>query len=325
MNNKVKPIHSSRIHWGTKMETIGDTLKKERSKQKKTLSQISLDTRIDAKKLKALEENNFTVFESPVSTKGFIRIYSEYLGLNPEKILAIYRRDFGEKVQKQETKTVKEEKNKFSWKYISLIIPLLILMFTLNYLYNQFSDFQNPPDLEIFEPKNNSTVNEEMLTIEGKTDRDGIVEIGNLKVPVDENGLFFTKIPIEEGKNVITVKSISARNPSRENIEILNVVYEKIEEEIVEEEEEEKIEEILLKVRVENSPTWVEIIVDDQMITSQILEVGYENEFQAKRNIQVNTGILQNTKVEINGEGKGLSPENFSIRCELVEEGVECQ
>ncbi len=324
MNNKVKPIHSSRIHWGTKMETVGDTLKKERIKQKKTLSQISLDTRIDVKKLKALEENNFTVFESPVSTKGFIRIYSEYLGLNSEKILAIYRRDFGEKVQKQESKTAKEEKNKFSWKYISLIIPLLILIFTLNYLYNQFSDFQNPPDLEIFEPKNNSTVNEDILTIEGRTDRDGIVEIGNLKVPVDENGKFLTKIPIEEGKNVITVKSISARNPARENVEILNITYEKIEEEIVEEEEE-KIEEILLKVRVENSPTWIEIIVDDQMIVSQVLQVGYENEFQAKRNIQVNTGILQNTKVEINGEGKGLSPEDFSIRCEIFEENLECE
>ncbi len=135
---------------------------------------------------------------------------------------------------------------------------------------------------------------------------------------------FLTKIPIEEGKNVITVKSISARNPARENVEILNIVYEKIEEEIVEEEEE-KIEEILLKIRVENSPTWIEIIVDDQMIVSQVLQVGYENEFQAKRNIQVNTGILQNTKVEINGEGRGLSPEDFSIRCEIFEENLECE
>ncbi len=97
MNKRVASVNNSRIRLGQKMETVGDVLKKERKVQGKSLQSISLDTKIDTKKLRALEENNFKIFESPVSTKGFIKIYAEYLKLNPEKILAIYRRDFGEK------------------------------------------------------------------------------------------------------------------------------------------------------------------------------------------------------------------------------------
>lgn len=309
------------------METVGDFLRKERKRQKKYLQSISLDTKIDEKKLKALEENNFDIFESPVSTKGFMKIYAEYLGLDPERVLAIYRRDFGTKIDLKKKKEIESEKKdiekdtKFSMKYVIYILPIFLLLGIFIYLYNQFSHFQNPPELKIVEPKNNTIVHEEILTIRGITERDAIVEIGDSKVPVNENGEFTTKVNLKENENIISTKAISARNPSKENTEVLYITYEK-KEEVKEIEEEEK--KLLLKVEVQNNPTWVEIIIDDQLMVSQVLQINYEKEFEAKRNIQVNTGILQNTKVFINGEQKGLSPENFSIRCELEENEINC-
>jgi cytoskeletal protein RodZ len=324
MNKRVKPIHNSRIQLNKRMETVGDTFVKERKKLKKNLSSVSLDTRIDVKKLKALEENNFSVFESPVSTKGFIKIYSEYLGLDPEKILAIHRRDFGEK--KEEVKIIaKENKSKFSLTYLYLLIPIIILGSTLIYFYNQFSHFQSPPELEIFEPKNNTILTEERLEVQGQTERDTIIEIEGEKVPVDENGFFITKVSMEPGNNIIAVRATNSRNPNRENIKIINVEY-KVPEPIVENEEEEKeVTEINLTVTVENAPTWVEIILDDQLIVSQVLETGYKKTFKGERNVLVNTGILQNTKVEINGDRKALSHEEFTIKCELNEGKLACE
>ena len=309
------------------METMGDTLKKERIRQKKDLQTISLDTKIEKKKLKALEENNFQIFDSPVGTKGFIQIYSQYLNLNPEKILAIYRRDFGEKKEKHKIYTPKKEERKaLPWKYFYLLIPLLLLISTLAYLYTQFSDFQNPPELKIIEPKNNIVVQEEIVEIKGITDDDAILEIGNSKIPVNTNGEFATNVSMKLGDNTITVRATSARNPARETIEILYITYEPPEEEIEpEEEEEKKIDKVTLNVKVKNNPTWVEVIVDDQLILAQVLQPGYENDFQANRNVSVNTSILQNVEVEINGEQRGLSSETFEIRCEIVEDELECQ
>ncbi len=309
------------------METVGDTFKRERIRQKKDLQTISLDTKIEKKKLKALEENDFKIFDSPVGTKGFIRIYAQYLNLDPEKILAIYRRDFGEKKQKHKINAPKQkEKNTFTWKYIYLLIPLLLLIATLMYLYTQFSDFQNPPELEIIHPENNIVVQEEIVEFKGVTDDDAIVEIGNTKVPVDTNGEFTTNVSMKLGDNTITVRATSARNPARETIEIFYITYEPPEEEEEEElQEDEEIDEITLNVKVENNPTWVEVIVDDQIILAQVLQAGYDNDFQAERNISVNTSILQNVKVEINDEPRGLSSETFTIRCEIVESELECR
>ncbi len=315
------------------MEAVGDVLKKERKRQGQSLQSISLDTKIDAKKLKALEENNFKIFESPVSTKGFIRIYAKYLKLDPEKILAIYRRDFGEKktvVKDQENKKKENETKNFPFKYILLSIPIILVLLTIGYIYHQFTDFQNPPDIEILEPENNTEVEKESIQIAGVTDSDAIVEIGNSKVPVDENGKFITTISVREGENTITIRATSARNPNREAVELLYITYipqekeEGEDDEKEEREEDEKEETIELSVEIENYPTWVEIIVDDQLIISRVLEVGYHEEFEGKRNVQVNTGIRESTKVKINGEQRGLSSETFGIRCEIVEEEIEC-
>lgn len=337
MNKRVQSVNNSRVRLGQKMETVGDVLKKERKRQGKSLQSISLDTKIDVKKLKALEENNFKIFESPVSTKGFVKIYAEYLKLSPDKILAIYRRDFGEKKTTLKTQTEKkdDETKSFPFKYILLAIPAILILLTIVYIYNQFTDFQNPPELKILEPENNTQVEEESITIAGVTESDAIVEIGNSKVPVDENGEFTTTASVREGENTITIRATSARNPSRETVELLYITYvpkeeddeedsEKDEDEDKDSEEEEKIEKIDLSVEIINHPTWVEIIVDDQLIVSRVLEVGYFEEFEGERNVQVNTGIRESTKVMINGEQRGLSSETFGIRCEIVEDEIEC-
>ncbi len=311
---------------GRKMETAGDVLKKERRKQKKDLQTVSLETKIDTKKLKALEENNFRVFESLVSTKGFLKIYAEYLGLDPEKILAVYRRDFGEKKQEIRLENIKkDEKKTFPWRYLYLIIPIILIFSMLIYIYYQFSSFQNPPKLEILEPQNNTTINEELLEIKGFTDHDAIVEISGSKIPVGENGEFTTNVPMKQGENTITIKSTSIRNPSRESIEIFHINYQVEEEEEKNEEDKPELEKIDLDIKVENAPTWVEIIIDDQLVVSQVLQPGDQKDFEAERNVTVKTSILQNIKVEINNEPRGLSSETFSIRCEIGEEELECK
>ncbi len=230
-------------------------------------------------------------------------------------------------IKSQESKNTEAETKNFPFKYILLAIPAILVLLAVVYIYNQFTDFQNPPELEILEPKNNAEVYEENIVITGLTEEDAIVEIGNSKVPVDKNGNFLTTIPVKEGENTITIRALSARNPSRETVELLYITYTPQEEEEIEEKEKENNEEITsieLSVEVENYPTWVEIIVDDQLIVSRVLEVGYHEEFEGKRNVQVNTGIRESTKVKINGEQRGLSSETFGIRCEMTEDELEC-
>lgn len=76
------------------MKTIGGLLKKRRDELGLSLESAETDLRIRKKYLQSLEEDNFDVFPSVNYVKGFLRNYCRFLGLDEEKVLAIFRRQF---------------------------------------------------------------------------------------------------------------------------------------------------------------------------------------------------------------------------------------
>jgi len=73
------------------MESLGYKLREAREKHNYTLEQIARDTNISKGYLEALEEENFGVIPGDTYVLGFLRNYAEYLGLNPEELVGLYR------------------------------------------------------------------------------------------------------------------------------------------------------------------------------------------------------------------------------------------
>ena len=69
------------------METISDILKNKRIEKGYTLEEVSNITRIRRKYLEALENSNYEEIPDRVYTKSFLKIYSEFLGLDKAYIL----------------------------------------------------------------------------------------------------------------------------------------------------------------------------------------------------------------------------------------------
>ncbi len=73
---------------------IGDTLRSTRVEQERTVEEASRATRIRADYLRALEEEHFDILGGDVYAKGFLQTYARWLGLDPEPLLAQYRRNY---------------------------------------------------------------------------------------------------------------------------------------------------------------------------------------------------------------------------------------
>ncbi|HEY8284137.1 MAG TPA: helix-turn-helix domain-containing protein [Chloroflexota bacterium] len=73
------------------MPTLGETLRDARGKKKAKLSQVEADTRIARDKLEALESDRLDALPDDVYTRGAIRNYALYLGLDADQTLALYR------------------------------------------------------------------------------------------------------------------------------------------------------------------------------------------------------------------------------------------
>jgi helix-turn-helix protein len=74
---------------------IGGALEKARVRRGKSLEEASRDTMLRIDYLQALEREDFESLGGEVYARGFLRSYSRYLGLNPDKVMAVYRQAFG--------------------------------------------------------------------------------------------------------------------------------------------------------------------------------------------------------------------------------------
>jgi transcriptional regulator with XRE-family HTH domain len=72
------------------METLGTKLKAARLKKKLTASEAAKGTRIKIQHIESLERDDFTTIAAPAYAKGFIKIYAEFLGIDPEPLVQEY-------------------------------------------------------------------------------------------------------------------------------------------------------------------------------------------------------------------------------------------
>lgn len=75
------------------MSELGTLLVRSREARGLTLEDAERDTRISRRYLQALETEQFEAIPAPVYARGFLRSYSQYLGLDPQEMLALFPRD----------------------------------------------------------------------------------------------------------------------------------------------------------------------------------------------------------------------------------------
>ncbi len=72
------------------MATLGQQLKAAREAKGVNENDAGAATKILTKMILAMEADDFSVMAAPTYAKGFIRLYAEYLGLNPEPLIEEY-------------------------------------------------------------------------------------------------------------------------------------------------------------------------------------------------------------------------------------------
>src|SRR3954453_13006456 len=69
------------------MPSIGETLREARMRQRLDIADVEQRTKIRAKYLRALENEEFGMLPGPTFVKTFLRTYSEALGLDPHVLV----------------------------------------------------------------------------------------------------------------------------------------------------------------------------------------------------------------------------------------------
>ena len=92
-----------------KMATLGKTLAKEREQRGISLEEIAESTKINIRFLRNLEEDKLDLLPGKFFTRGIIRTYAKYVGLDENDVLLKYHEDYQMLEQEEEEKDIEKQ------------------------------------------------------------------------------------------------------------------------------------------------------------------------------------------------------------------------
>jgi cytoskeletal protein RodZ len=185
------------------MKTVGEILNQARSQRKLSLEQVEKLTKIRKKFLEALEENNWGKLPSLTYVRGFIKNYAEFLELDLNYVLSIFRRQSSlAERQKVLPQGLSEPLNEpflklTPSKITSLFVSLLVLILFF-WLFGQYRFLFLPPKIVIEKPQEFEIIKGDSVSVRGRTDPRAKLTINGQEVKL-EDGKFDQEIAVRPG------------------------------------------------------------------------------------------------------------------------------
>jgi cytoskeletal protein RodZ len=182
------------------------------------------DTKIRARYLAALERGDYRELPGAVYTKGFLRNYALYLGLDPDDVLLQWRRERGDPREPQAVisvpRPIASPRKGLTFSPSLIVFALLtvgVLIFA-GYLGVQLLRFAKPPTIAVTQPATAVIVVEEDATsfvLQGTTIPGGSVTIKasdqEVRTNADSTGRWSQPVDLRRGENPF---EITATDPS---------------------------------------------------------------------------------------------------------------
>ena len=197
------------------MKTAGDLLKDKRLLLELTLSDVAGRTKVKPEYLLALEESDFDKLPSAPVTKGFLKSYARVLHLNPDTLIAMYRRDYdevmGEIMPHGLVEPIAKKSRLFSVPFLLTIISVLSF---LGFLAIQLASWWSLPKLDLLQPIDGETYGEQ-ITVKGVTGPEVNIKVGEQTVLVNQDGEFSLDLKYPAGNHRLLIQASTRDGKTR--------------------------------------------------------------------------------------------------------------
>lgn len=192
------------------MLTVGKILKTQREKKNLKLEDAEKDIRVRLKFLSAIEDDDWTLFSSKVYIGGLIRNYSKYLDLDPDRILAFFRRQYAKKEEDSFKKRLSAKYLTPQTRKLIFFFMVIIISAFVYYFGYQVQRFISPPKVEILSPDTDVFKNQDRVRIVGLTEKEAVVKIFGERIYQNDKGIFNYDLPLKQGKNTLNIEITGA-------------------------------------------------------------------------------------------------------------------
>jgi cytoskeletal protein RodZ len=206
--------------------SLPERLLEARERKGVDLYRAERDTKIRARYLAALERGDYRELPGAVYTKGFLRNYALYLGLDPDEVLLQWRRERGDAPTGTETgivapKPLTAPRRGFTFSFgllVAVVLTVGVLLF-VGYLGFQLLRFSRPPEIAVTDPATLvSSVDEaaSTYTLRGTSLPGALVSVmvagrdQPIRITAARDGTWSSEVDLRKGRNEF---SVSATDP----------------------------------------------------------------------------------------------------------------
>ena len=318
--------------------TLGEKLKKLRSDKRISLGEASRFTKIQALYLECLEEGDYDRLPADVYTKGFLRSYADFLGVDDNILIRLYDKEKGIKKNLEKDRKPEEKKiqpiniSSFVFtpqKIIAMTVAVVVLV-GLFLLYREVDSFASAPSLVILSPDSNSEVSGNSVYVKGSTDKEAALFINGQPILVGEDGKFGENLTLQGGLNNITIKAVNKfKKEVSENIVVRsnyvasndvsnsgdNQNQKTSSSGASDSQDASQDQGVKIDLRVDPGPVWLSVETDGNLAFSGTMLSGTVQSFSAKEKIVISSGKGNATFMKLNGQDVGaLSSDAGAVR-----------
>ena len=199
---------------GTAVEgpNLGQILLAARMRRGVDLERAQRDTKIRARYLAALEAGDFRELPGTVYTKGFLRNYAQYLDLDPDAVVELYRGELGSRASEPVTvvpRALEAPRRRFTFTsglIIAGVLVIIVLAFAA-YIGVQLFRFAKPPELVVTSPPQaNLEIDAETLVMAGTASPGATVSITGpdgqpVRITAAADGAWSREVALRKGRN----------------------------------------------------------------------------------------------------------------------------
>jgi cytoskeletal protein RodZ len=220
---------------------LGEVLRTAREAKGVDLTRVERDTKIRERYLSALERGEYRELPGAVYTKGFLRNYGAYLGLDPEYLIDLYRLETvsgaterpgaptpPRPIAVRRSRSLVVSPGAVAGTILTLVVAGLIV-----WIGYEFFNFARTPELRVVAPAGDVAAHVgDTITIRGVTAPNATITVDGLRenptVTADERGGFEVTVNLVPGSNVIELTAVDpvTERPSAPVVRTVQVVRE---------------------------------------------------------------------------------------------------
>jgi len=193
-------------------KNLAEFLKEKRQGKNLSLDKLSDLTKIQVYHLEALEAGQFEKLPPLVYRAGIFKRLAKFLDVDKSEIIRMYKQEVQTvEIASYNGNIIKTKQNSYfvlTQRKLAIFLGVLFLILLSAYLYYQFKFLVGPPNLAV-DPKVDMVIQQESLTVRGKTDSGVYLTINGENVYVASDGSFSKEVQLTSGINVIEVKAVN--------------------------------------------------------------------------------------------------------------------